>query len=100
MRYECTTLHVTSGGYRVDVSCTNPDVLAWIGQEIQNSRPECSLSSESHLSCTFDIVDYEPLEVGWWLVKRLCEQGWEPFGAVGWEDSWGLEFISLRKAIP
>ena len=98
MRYGCTTLQVTAGGYSLEVSCTDPDVLHWIGQEILRDRPHCSLSSEAQLSCSFDISGHEPLEVGWWLVKLLCEDGWEPFGAVKWEESWGLEFISLRKS--
>ena len=100
MQYECLTLHVTSGGYRFALACTNPAVLEWIETEIQSSRPYCSFSSGSQLSCTFDIVKYEPLEIGWWLVRSLCEQGWEPFGSVSWEESWGLEFISLRRSIP
>jgi hypothetical protein len=100
MRYECITLYVSAGGYSIEVACTDPAVLGWIGLEIQRDRPSCSLSAKAQLSCTFDIVDYEPLDVGWWLVKRLCEEGWEPFGAVSWEESWGLEFISLRKSIP
>ncbi|HET6446785.1 MAG TPA: hypothetical protein VFI27_19635 [candidate division Zixibacteria bacterium] len=100
MRYECITINVTAGGYRVEVACTDPSVLAWIENEIQIDRPYCSLASESQLSCKFDIVNYEPLEVGWWLVKKLCEQGWEPFGVVNWEEAWGLEFISLKKSVP
>ena len=99
MRFECITLHVTAGGYRISVASTNAEVLKWIRQEIQSSRPRCSISSEGQLNCAFDIANYEPLEVGWWLVKRLCDEGWEPFGTVGWEESWGLEFISLRKRL-
>lgn len=96
-RYECLTLNVKAGGYTIDVACTNSDTLVWIGNQIRQDRPSCSLASEGHLSCSFRITGYEPLEVGWWLVKRLCEQGWQPFGTVRWEESWGLEFISLRK---
>jgi hypothetical protein len=100
MRYECLTLHVKAGGYIIEVASTDQESLSWIENEIRNDRPSCTLSSTGQLSCKFNVIGYEPLEVGWWLVKRLCEQGWEPFGNVRWEESWGLEFISFRRSIP
>jgi hypothetical protein len=98
MRYDCLTLHVTSGGYNIEIASTDADTLVWIGNEVKNDRPSCRLTSMGQLTCSFSITGYEPLEVGWGLVKSLCEQGWEPFGTVRWEESWGLEFISLRRS--
>ena len=96
--YDCLAIYVTSGGYGLEISCTDEKTLNWIGDQIQQERPACDITNKTQLSCLFRIIGYQPPEIGWWIVQQLCHRGWEPFGNVRWEDSWGLEFITLRKA--
>lgn len=96
-RFDCLTINVTSGGYGLEIAGTDETTLDWIGDQVQQEKPACEMSNKTQLSCRFRITGYQPLEVSWWIVQQLCHRGWEPFGNIRWEESWGLEFISLRK---
>ena len=98
-RFDCLAMNVTSSGYRLDISSSDREALKWLADLIQKDKAGCQLAEDANLSCRFRIVGYKPLEIVWWIVQQLRHRGWEPFGSVRGEESWGLEFITLRRTM-
>lgn len=84
----------------VNWACTDPALFEAVLAELAQMVPGCTVPKEVPKQ-TFvapymsTIGGLEPShrgrgerglyhrEVAWWIMKQLCEQGWEPFGASG-----------------
>jgi hypothetical protein len=81
------------GAYGVHLRSTDSQVLDWILAELKKVITDFRVladrdliipsnlpSGEKYLLCIDKLRDKDK-QVGWWILKQLCLQGWEPFAA-------------------
>lgn len=92
----------------VEVISTDQPELDWICESIKQLRPACKLDiTTNSLSGEPFIVDIEELgnedvSMAWWLIKQLCQRGWQPMSRTGiYEHGEGptWSYFRLSKAI-
>ena len=104
----------------VTVRTTDPAVLVMLKEEIRKYAPHASALSderERHPESTanalptgelyldtFSKLGGKDREFGWWILKLLTSQGWEPFqvdGTGDWDNLFdSKERVHLRIAYP
>lgn len=69
----------------VKVWSTNAAVLNWVEEQVREVSPKYKkaksqsfLPSGESYSVSFDNLQGKGYDIGWWIVKQLCEQGWKP----------------------
>jgi hypothetical protein len=83
---------------QVIVRTTDPKLLAWVKNELGQFLPNYQVySSGEDVSGEAYFLWLKKLNnrdsaVAWWIIKRLCHQGWEPFAT---DRLW----VGLRKGI-
>lgn len=83
---------------QVILRTTDPKVLDWIQIELGQLLPNYQVySSDEDMSGEAYFLWLKRLNnrdsaVAWWIIKRLCHQGWEPFAT---DRLW----VGLRKRI-
>ena len=113
-KYGYTTVIYTHS--EITVHSTDADVLRMVKAEVVKAVPDCHVLStelEKHPDnhshrlpngdpCldTFNRLAGRDREVGWWILKTLTAQGWEPFhidGSGDWDNLFdSKERIHLR----
>ena len=48
---------------------------------------------------TLDKLGGEDVPLGWWLLGKLCQMGWEPFSAHGYGERDVETIYYLRKSL-
>ena len=78
----------------VRISCDNyiwasdPSVLSWVFTEVKKHIPNCATRGELHdvtgerVSFQLHQLNNKDFEVYVWIIKLLCENGYEPFEMV------------------
>lgn len=85
--------------YGAQVNTTDPDLLKLLQAEIHALLPNCHLELAEDLEgrlCTLKAgqLNGQDSELGWWIVKNLCDRGWEPYEML--HRPWGDDY-HLRK---
>lgn len=89
-------------GY-VDLSCTDSEVLESVLEELEKLVPSYRVEKTESFSgeiywCRIDKIRHQEVwDVGFWVMKQLCLQGWEPFVSTG--SSGLLISVSLRRSV-
>ena len=95
-------LNLTVLGY-LNIECTDADVLEWITTEIKNLIPSSKSTSYQFNGEVFRInlekLGGKDYEVSWWLIKQLCNQGWEPLTPILRTISPSTMLYPFRKEI-
>ena len=86
-RYGYTWLGWKGSG-RVELITTESELLDWAMNETVNRFPKCAAFRGKDLdgdaySLTLSKLDSQDSLLGWWFVKQLCRQGWEPINRHG-----------------
>ena len=84
---------------------TDENVVEWITKQIKQMSstvevytvPE-EIPQIKNLRCEFRKLNYKQRSIGIWLVKQLCQNGWEPFGDISFDSAFGFQSITLRKS--
>jgi hypothetical protein len=85
---------VSYSTYRVNLMATVSQVLDWVLDELKKFGPsqEIEYKIESKLALSPDETYQVEIAcskaedgvlIGWWVIKQLCLQGWEPFEVEG-----------------
>ena len=100
-RYKLACVSVDPG-QSVDLQISDPELLGWLLGKLREVFPECRISYEEWIStlpsgdmfsCTISELHRRELAAAWWMMKLLCERGWEPFSS----DSVVLQDGSLGR---
>ncbi len=72
----------------VRLYCTDDNILNWIASEIKKILPssrtdEWKILTGSTSSLWLDKLQNKDGEVAFWILKQLCDRGWEPFSVSG-----------------
>ena len=86
-------------GSGVTLYCTDSEVFESVLEELKRLVPSCRVQKNELISgeiywCWISKLRGQDMGVGFWIMKQLCLQGWEPF-----ESSGGLSFVSLRRSV-
>ena len=84
--YRYAELYITLE-HGVNLCSTDSQVLDWILAELKKVKTGFrasvdKLPSGEEYSLRIDRLGSKDLEVGWWILKQLCLQGWEPFAVT------------------
>jgi hypothetical protein len=78
-------VRILSGNY---IWASDPSVLNWIFTEVKKHIPSCATRNELHdvigerVSFQLHQLNSKDTEVYMWLLKLLCENGYEPFEVI------------------
>ena len=93
----------TSTGVRF--ICTDDAILDAILVQLKKYDPKYiipltwELISGETICWKIEKLQAKDMETGLWLVKQLCQQGWEPFESERIELGSGSGFVSLRRVV-
>lgn len=65
--------------------CTDQQTEEWILSEVKKLAPDCKLVSHGLGSYQISNLKKLDVEIGYRLTQQLCQKGWEPFAASGYE---------------
>ena len=112
--YECAELQVNEGRGWLDFHTTEPGLAEWVRARIEEALPGCKISGPGKELHSSEVLSGErnnlwvsKLEVratdvlGWWIIRQLCHQGWEPFAATeresGIRSAKSYQFRKVRQ---
>lgn len=84
-RYKLLELYIKPD---VTFYTTDPTTIDWLLAELRHYIPTYGLSAAKKAttlhtgklySVQLDRLRGRDMDVGWWIITRLCEEGWEPF---------------------
>lgn len=76
-------LRLHFSGFGIFVRCTDQTATEGIVNEVRKIMPSCETGTNSKLGLTWlKRLQNRDMEIGNWVVRQLCLQGWEPFAAT------------------
>lgn len=87
------------------VWATDPSVLDWIFGEVKKHVPTCAIRNEDYdlagvrVGFTLHQLQNKELLVAKWLIRLLCDNGFEPFEVTPASDSGMLRWLHFRRAV-
>lgn len=88
---------------RVDWVCSDSTLFESVLAELTNILPGCRVEKSvpkqtlvAPFKTTIDKLGVSGYYVAWWIMKHLCEKGWEPFDAREVFDTATSGHFSLR----
>ncbi|GEM_PF-3478810 len=88
-KYKLITIFLNSSN-RVEIHSTDSQTISWLITEVKELIPTCvaiysrKLPSSNDLClCALEQLQNQDGAVPWFMMKKLCEHGWEPFAHYG-----------------
>lgn len=97
--------YVRVNSIRPVVTTTDPSILDWLYDEVKKLIPNCATKNELHdlmgerIGFSFHRLEDKDSKVARWILKLLCENGFEPFAtSTGEVAQYHVDF-HLRREI-
>lgn len=96
-KYKLITIFRSSR--RVEIHSTDSQTISWLITEVKKLIPTCNAiynyklpSSNDVWCCALEQLQNQDFAVPWLMMKKLCEQGWEPFAHEEATSSYSFRF--------